>query len=126
VDDFLDRAAATQALRRQVKDAPAQASRRRRPRWSRRSCSAQDRPATARAARETFNNWLATRRVTERAEHDPELLERTARWTPSSRPSAAPSSRRGGTAAGRAGCPPGGRPAQTRLSDMERDGYEAP
>lgn len=33
--------------------------------------------ADNRAARETFSNWLATRRVTERAEQDQELLDRT-------------------------------------------------
>ncbi|AOW14842.1 serine endopeptidase [Hydrogenophaga crassostreae] len=33
--------------------------------------------ADNRAARETFSNWLATRRVTERAEQDQALLERT-------------------------------------------------
>jgi predicted RNA-binding Zn-ribbon protein involved in translation (DUF1610 family) len=33
--------------------------------------------ADNRAARETFSNWLATRRVTERAEQDQELLNRT-------------------------------------------------
>jgi hypothetical protein len=33
--------------------------------------------ADNRAARETFSNWLATRRVTARAEQDQELLERT-------------------------------------------------
>ena len=33
--------------------------------------------ANNRAARETFSNWLATRRVTERPEQDQELLDRT-------------------------------------------------
>ncbi len=33
--------------------------------------------ANTRAARETFDNWLATRRVTARPEQDPELIERT-------------------------------------------------
>lgn len=33
--------------------------------------------ADSAAARETFNNWLATRHVTQRAEQDPEVLSRT-------------------------------------------------
>lgn len=33
--------------------------------------------ANSRTAGETFSNWLATRRATERAEQDPELVERT-------------------------------------------------
>ncbi|AVP56805.1 zinc ribbon domain-containing protein [Pulveribacter suum] len=33
--------------------------------------------SATRAERETFDNWLATRSVTQRAEHDPEVLART-------------------------------------------------
>lgn len=35
--------------------------------------------ANSRAMRETFDNWLATRRATERADQDPELIARTQR-----------------------------------------------
>ena len=35
--------------------------------------------ADARSERETFNNWLATRRATGRSDQDAELIERTAR-----------------------------------------------
>lgn len=76
IEDFMDPVAAPQ-LRQQVKDAQRSAK------------DAQDaldqaqlklRVAQAdnRSARETFNNWLATRQVTARADQDPELIKRTA------------------------------------------------
>lgn len=75
VDDFLDRAAA-QALRGQVKearqseqDAQAALEQARLQRAKARSES--------QAERETFNNWLAARHATQRAEHDPEVIART-------------------------------------------------
>lgn len=75
VDDFLDRTAA-QALRGQVKearqseqDAQAALEQARLQRAKARSES--------QAERETFNNWLAARHATQRAEHDPEVIART-------------------------------------------------
>ena len=81
LDDFMDRAAST-ALRNGIKnadraaqeadDALAQAQLKR-----------QVAQADTRAARETFNNWLATRRATQLSDQDAELLwPAPARWTP--------------------------------------------
>lgn len=75
VDDFLDKAQA-RALRdtiRAQRDAEQDAQ------TALEQAQLQHRKAISdnQAERETFNNWLATRRVTERADHDPEVLERT-------------------------------------------------
>lgn len=75
VDDFLDRAAA-QALRSQVKEAhqaeqDAQAALEQ-ARLQRAKARSENQ-----AERETFNNWLAARQATQRAEHDPEVIART-------------------------------------------------
>jgi len=77
LDDFMD-AAATARLRATIKDsraaekaaqeALAQA------RWRQNVALSDNRGAT-----EIFNNWLATRRATERPDQDRELIERTAR-----------------------------------------------
>ena len=75
LDDYMD-AGTTSALRNSIKNAERaggdadealqQAQLKRR--------AAQ---ADSAAARETFNNWLSTRRATQQAEQDPELLART-------------------------------------------------
>jgi len=75
LDDFIEQPAATQA-RENLKTAERQ---------GRQAQEALDQArlklrvaqANSRSAGETFNNWLATRRATERAEQDPELIERT-------------------------------------------------
>ncbi len=75
LEDFMDPQQRT-AVNAQILGA-RQASKERRTRWSKRSLRLQTAQADNRAARETFSNWLATRRVTERAEQDQALLERT-------------------------------------------------
>ena len=75
LDDFLDKPAAEQLraqlkdLRQSEQDAQTALEQARLQRSKARSES--------QAERETFNNWLAARSVTQRAEHDPEVLART-------------------------------------------------
>lgn len=75
VDDFLDKAQA-RALRDTIR---AQREAEQDAQTALEQAQLQHRKAISdnQAERETFNNWLATRRVTERADHDPEVLERT-------------------------------------------------
>ena len=75
VDDFLDKAQA-RALRDTIR---AQREAEQDAQTALEQAQLQHRKAMSdnQAERETFNNWLATRRVTERADHDPEVLERT-------------------------------------------------
>ena len=75
VDDFLDRAAA-QALRGQVKDARQSEQDAQAALEQARLQRAKAR-SESQAERETFNNWLAARHATQRAEHDPEVIART-------------------------------------------------
>lgn len=75
VDDFLDRPAADK-LRNDIKAAQhasdeAQAS------LDQARLKLQAARSDSAAARETFNNWLATRSATQRSEQDPELIART-------------------------------------------------
>ena len=75
LDDFMDRTE-LEALRATVRDATREAT------------EADERLAQARlkaevadsdvaSARQSFSNWVATRRATERAEQDPQVIERT-------------------------------------------------
>src|SRR5690606_15950196 len=76
------------------------------------------------AERETYNNWLAARSVTQRAEHDPEVLARTqaldqlkqierrAQQAVEAQQQAALDARQAAAA------------VQARLNQMEAEGYE--
>ena len=75
VDDFLDKPAA-QALRSQVQTA-RQAEQEAQTALEQAQLQRSKARSESQAARETFNNWLAARSVTQRAEHDPEVLART-------------------------------------------------
>ena len=75
VDDFLDKPVA-QALRDQVRDAQ-QAQQDAQTALEQAQLQRSKARSESQAARETFNNWLSARSVTQRAEHDPEVLVRT-------------------------------------------------
>ena len=77
LDDFMDRAAAEKA-RQTVKDA-TRAGQDAREALEQAQLKLKIAQADSQAARETFGNWLATRRATERPEQDRELIDRTAR-----------------------------------------------
>ncbi|NMM88885.1 serine endopeptidase [Rhodococcus sp. SRB_17] len=75
LDDFLDRPAA-EALRAQVR-AARQAEQDAQSALEQAQLQRGKARSESQAERETFNNWLAARSVTQRAEHDPEVLART-------------------------------------------------
>lgn len=75
LDDFLDQAAAQQ-LRAQVK-AAQQAEQEAQTALEQAQLQSHKARNDTQAARETFNNWLAARSVTQRADNDPEVLART-------------------------------------------------
>lgn len=75
VDDFLDKPVA-QALRDQVQGSQ-QAQQDAQTALEQAQLQRSKARSESQAERETFNNWLAARSVTQRAEHDPEVLART-------------------------------------------------
>ena len=75
VDDFLDRAEA-EKLRAQIRD-QRQAEQDAQTALEQAQLQRSKARSESQAARETFNNWLAVRSATQRAEHDPEVLART-------------------------------------------------
>ena len=75
VDDFLDRAAAAR-LRGEI-DVAQRASEAAQAALEQARLKLQVARSDSGAARETFNNWLATRGVTQRSDQDPELISRT-------------------------------------------------
>ncbi|MGE0497171.1 MAG: zinc ribbon domain-containing protein [Ramlibacter sp.] len=75
LDDFIDQPAASQ-LRADIK-AANRANEEARSALEQARLKLQVARSDSAAARETFNNWLATRRATQLAAQDPELIERT-------------------------------------------------
>ena len=123
LDDFMDRAAATQA-RQTVKDA-TRAGQQAREALDQAQLKLKIAQADSQSARETFGNWLATRRATERPEQDRDLIERTARLD------ALKAAERSAQAAVEAqqqamlDASQAVTRAQARLRDMERDAQDA-
>lgn len=76
LDDFMDPVASAK-LRQSIKDAQAAGAQAREV-LAQAQLKLQVAQADNLAARETFNNWLATRRATARADQDTELIQRTA------------------------------------------------
>ena len=122
LDDFLDAAAATQ-LRAQAKDL-RQAEQDAQTALEQAQLQRSKARSESQAERETFNNWLAARSVTQRSEHDPEVLARTqaldqlklaerrAQQAVEAQQQAALDARQAAAA------------TQARLSEMEAQGYE--
>ncbi|TXG99494.1 MAG: zinc ribbon domain-containing protein [Rhodocyclaceae bacterium] len=75
LDDFIDKPAAT-ALRNELKGLQ-ESSRIAQEAHDQAQLKLNGARANSAAARDTFNNWLATRRATQRPEQDSELIERT-------------------------------------------------
>ncbi len=75
VDDFLDRAEA-EKLRAQIRD-QRQAEQDAQTALEQAQLQRSKARSESQAERETFNNWLAARSVTQRVEHDPEVMART-------------------------------------------------
>ncbi|MCY1167851.1 serine endopeptidase [Polaromonas sp.] len=75
LDDYMD-AGTTSALRNSIKNAE-RAGRDADEALQQAQLKRRAAQADSAAARETFNNWLSTRRATQQAEQDPELLART-------------------------------------------------
>lgn len=121
VDDFLDRTAADK-LRADVRQAK-QAERDAQTALEQAQLQRSKARSESQSSRETFNNWLATRSVTQRAEHDPEVLartqaldqfklaERTTQRAVETQQQAALDARQAAAA------------AQQRLGQLEQDGY---
>ena len=123
LDDFMDRAAATQA--RQTAKEAERAGQQAREALDQAQLKLKIAQADSQSARETFGNWLATRRATERPEQDRELIERTARLD------ALKAAERSAQAAVEAqqqamlDASQALTRAQARLRDMERDAQDA-